>query len=507
MATPRKRSPIVIVGVTIVVLWTISEALRTFWLYPRPAVLTITGGSADAARQHVVERLADAALGRLELRPVTTHGSADALRAVRDGRLDLALVQGGLELGESAGVYQLAALQPEPLHLLIKPDVGWIDEKPPRLWTEALAGRRINIGEAGSGTHWLAPDVLTFAGLSPGEYEASTLSIEALRAIDSADAVPDAVFIVSALPAPIVRTLIDRWKLKLVALPFAEAYAISAADLAAEDRRRRAARSQPATRRIRRDHVYAATIPPFTYGVEQAEPAASVMTLGTRMLLVAGPRVPSGAVTELLDVVFAPPFNQFMQPPLTPRLLDLAPEYPLHPGAERYRDRNQPLIAADVLDQSEKFASIAGVLLGGAGAAVPGLLWLRRRRKARSAASFLHYMLRVNEIEKQVVRREGRATPKVRELLSLQRQLGEIKTEALDRFAAGELEGGEMLTGFLTLLNDAREYITRIILHERESIEQEAARLGKPFKELWEQITADPPAAAAGDPPAAPPRA
>jgi hypothetical protein len=47
--------------------------------------------------------------------------------------------------------------------------------------------------------------------------------------------------------------------------------------------------------------------------------------------------------------------------------------------------------------------------------------------------------------------------------------LGLLKTEALDRFTDGELEGKELMAGFLTHVRDARDYRTGLIAQARES--------------------------------------
>ena len=44
-----------------------------------------------------------------------------------------------------------------------------------------------------------------------------------------------------------------------------------------------------------------------------------------------------------------------------------------------------------------------------------------------------------------------------------------MKTEALHRFTEGRLEGEAFLNSFLAQVNDARSYLTRLILHHRGS--------------------------------------
>jgi hypothetical protein len=56
----------------------------------------------------------------------------------------------------------------------------------------------------------------------------------------------------------------------------------------------------------------------------------------TRLLLVAGDKVPAEAIGRLLEVIFASRFSQLVYPPLLPELLNLAPELGPHAGTTAY---------------------------------------------------------------------------------------------------------------------------------------------------------------------------
>ncbi len=70
-------------------------------------------------------------------------------------------------------------------------------------------------------------------------------------------------------------------------------------------------------------------------------------------------------------------------------------------------------------------------------------------------------------------------------LIRLQRELAALKSDAVSKFAAGELEGAGLIHGFLALVNDARNQLTRLILHQREIIEELAASQNHPVDEVW----------------------
>ena len=73
----------------------------------------------------------------------------------------------------------------------------------------------------------------------------------------------------------------------------------------------------------------------------------------------------------------------------------------------------------------------------------------------------------------------------LKELLRLQVDLSHIKNEALSRFAEGKLEGEALISGFVAHVNDARNYLTRLILHERDNLENRAQSENRPAEELW----------------------
>ena len=76
--------------------------------------------------------------------------------------------------------------------------------------------------------------------------------------------------------------------------------------------------------------------------------------------------------------------------------------------------------------------------------------------------------------------------------MQLQDELTQIKREALERFAAGELEGEELMSGFLVHASDARDFLIRLILHERENLEDRARAQDRPAEALWNEAVGEP---------------
>jgi len=438
--------------------------------------LTLTAGSPVGVRHQIAARLAAVARGsRLGIDLVPTAGSDEAIDRVEAGAVDLALIQGGMRQRGRSHVRQVATLYVEPMHLLVRGPLR--DSVTHSL--AGLKGKRLNLGELGSGTHALALDVLAFAGLrpdsagKPGDYVATTLSYADLEGADRPEALPDAIFMVSTLPSKVARHLVDRHGYRLVPLPFAEALALDGLLWGA---------GSSGPDRVDRLHVEEAAIPAYTYGINPGEPAERVRTLGTRLLMVAHERVDPGAIGPLIDAVYGSRFAQVAKPPLAAGLLELPPEFPPHRGMVAYLERTKPLIAGDMIDLLEKELSIAGVALGGAFCLLQwGKRWYRRRRDRGIEA----YLLRAMDIEGRALRLESAAAPGLGDLLRLQADLSALKGETLRRFADGELDGEELLTGFLLYVNDARDYLNRLILHERDNLEDQAQVQGRPASEAW----------------------
>src|SRR5262245_28753781 len=87
--------------------------------------LTLTAGSQSGLRHQMGLALTkEAGPYGLDFELVATAGSEEALEQVDAGKIDVALVQGGLAARHRANVRQVAALHVEPLHLLVKQELA-----------------------------------------------------------------------------------------------------------------------------------------------------------------------------------------------------------------------------------------------------------------------------------------------------------------------------------------------------------------------------------------------
>lgn len=468
--------------------WAAHVFLYKPWRSAAPVnyALTLTAGSDKGVRHQLAQVIAEQAGPRgVNLKLTDTGGSEAALDAVDKGKLDVALVQGGLSLKDRPNIRQVAALNVEPMHLLVK---GEQFEAVSRDF-HALKGKEVNISAPGSGTFTLALEILHFMGMRPGanrgtgNYNVSTTPYEELLKAQSADGLPDAVFIVSSLPSPVVRHLVRTLDYRLVPLPFATALALEGqaegVGVQVSDWGALAAFVRP----IEKAHLHEATIPAFAYSVQPAVPPESLRTIGARLLLVAHKDVPPAAVEQMLPALFKTQIANIASPPLDEGVLALPPEAPLHAGTQRFLDRNKPLIAADVLALAEQAGGALSVLgaLGG-GLLVAWRWWQERRRDSRAdrIETYMEQAVAIREGAMRLEEGHDHGPRTLRALLELRGRLDALRAEAFGQLVEGRLATQSLADFFLAEVRETRAYLNTLILRERDAGRE---RAGEPVGE------------------------
>lgn len=200
--------------------------LAGFWLASRfikpapPDTLIITTGADHAAYQYYAARYkAILARNGIKLKEWPSEGSVENLRRLKDSgvAVDVGFLQGGTGVGgENDGLVSLGSLCPEPLWVFYRGR-----ERLDKL-TE-LKGKRVAIGQEGSGARQLALDLLQANGIT-GE-QAKILPIGGLDAAAALNAGEvDAVMLVGPARSAAVWTLLYSESAKLMAFSQAEAY-------------------------------------------------------------------------------------------------------------------------------------------------------------------------------------------------------------------------------------------------------------------------------------------
>jgi TRAP-type uncharacterized transport system substrate-binding protein len=236
--------------------------------------LTMTTGSFSGANYLLAKQylVPGAQAQHVDLSFIATGGSEDTLNAVQSGRVQVAIVDGGLSPIGRGNVREVAPVFETALHVLMKQSIydqvvatGDI--------RAAFRGRTISLSDVGSGTHTFGSIVLTYLGLKPTDYVETPESVAFLTDPKTTAAqIPDIVFAASLLPSPVAERLVHDYNYRLYPLSFVDAY------------------------RLQDKAAYGVPIPLGTYGVSPDVPPTDVVTLGRHLLVVANKNVPDTLV-------------------------------------------------------------------------------------------------------------------------------------------------------------------------------------------------------------------
>lgn len=311
-------------------------------LIPRDHALSISGTDITSNRHFLAKALQEAAAEQgvaLALRP--TAGSQEALALVAAGKLDLALIQGGLDQ-PSQDVVHVATVTSELLHFLVRPGIADI---------AGLRGHRVNLNTRKGGTRLVARQILAFAGLREGvDYVESNVPTEQLLALRG-ERLPDAIVITSFVPADIVDYLVRQQGYRLLEVPFAASFA------------------------LRHGWATEADIGALMYSVDPPVPAQAIKTVGIRLCLIAHRQVDPGAIVAILESLYGPALRARLKMPLDEALILSAAAYPPAEGTRRFIERNKPLFSRDLLDRLKATFGLVVSLYSGV---LVVLKWLRQ---------------------------------------------------------------------------------------------------------------------------------
>jgi TRAP transporter TAXI family solute receptor len=206
------------------VLITVIVIVAAYW-YVRPAppgTITIISGPPGSVFQRTAEKYKKIlARNRVKLRILPSEGSMENLKKLNDPavRVDVGFVQGGMSTGVSVEkLVSLGSVFHEPLVIFYR-SAKRVDR------ISGFDGKRLAIGQEGSGTHVLALILLKANGIEPG----GASKLLTLSGEDAAQALikgnVDAVFLMgdSAAP-PIMRKLMRTDGIRLLDFAQADAY-------------------------------------------------------------------------------------------------------------------------------------------------------------------------------------------------------------------------------------------------------------------------------------------
>ena len=214
--------PIAILAVALIVL-------AYWWLNPTPPkeVRLATGPAQSAYASFGEQYRAALASNKIQVDLVASEGSFNNLQLLRDGKADLAFVQGGTAAitdDDLETLVSLGALFVEPVWLFYRTDaVQRINKRPQLSNLTQLAGWKVNVGTDGSGVPTLFTQLLDANHLAPTQLSLSHLG-ETPATVDFLAGKIDAMVFVSAPESLMVQMLLQTPGVQLMDFPQHEAY-------------------------------------------------------------------------------------------------------------------------------------------------------------------------------------------------------------------------------------------------------------------------------------------
>jgi TRAP-type uncharacterized transport system substrate-binding protein len=214
------------VGIAFLIL--VAILFATLWVLvpPPPRSIELATGFPTGLYQEFGKKLqTELAQEGVSLKLRTTGGTSDNLALLNnpDSGVDFAMVQGGVaDLSKHPNFVSIAGVFYEPVWVWYR-ESSFPNESGRLGLLSQLKGKRVSIGNEGSGTLSLASHLLEASGLSLGDIRAEKLKpLDALEKFKKGEL--DAVFLVSAAEAPLVKNFYETPGIRLMSFEQAEAY-------------------------------------------------------------------------------------------------------------------------------------------------------------------------------------------------------------------------------------------------------------------------------------------
>ena len=300
-------------------------------LYPRHYALSISGGGMLTKSHYLAKILQEeASRQRITLTINPTAGSFEALNDVNSGKLDLALVQGGIDPVGYDNVTQVASISPELIQFLVKDDVKTIQD---------IRGKVVNLGEKNGGPSLVSNQILRFSGLVPEvDYVETNFSDEELLSMKP-EKLPDVIVQVSYAPSATVDFLVQKRHYQLLEMPF------------------------PPSLATRMGWVSDTKILAYMYRISPPVPPSDIHVVGVNLNLLTNKHVDPRAIANLLRVLYTPQVTSRFGFPIPEDAMLLPSGFPISRGTELYLASKQPLITSQMIDQIKGFFGLVMSLL------------------------------------------------------------------------------------------------------------------------------------------------
>ncbi|QWE17705.1 TAXI family TRAP transporter solute-binding subunit [Polynucleobacter sp. AP-Nino-20-G2] len=214
------------IGVAILVLVAMLFAVLWILVPPPPRSIELATGFPTGLYHKFGEKLqAQLSDEGVSLKLRATGGTRDNLALLEDPNsgVDFAMVQGGVaDISKYPNLVSIAGVFYEPVWVWYKESSFKADGGRLNLLSQ-LKGKRVSIGNEGSGTLALANELLRVSGLGEDSFRAEKLKPDqALEKFKNGEL--DAIFLVSSPEAPILKKFYETQNIRLMSFEQADAY-------------------------------------------------------------------------------------------------------------------------------------------------------------------------------------------------------------------------------------------------------------------------------------------
>jgi len=460
-------------------LLSLTLAARMFVNRPLPP-LRMSAGAEGTRRQAVAEMLTrHAAREGLRITLSTNAGSEEALRQLKAGQIDVALVSNGVVIPGDDELAVLAVTQVEAVHLLLRSEIAAASTV-----IDGVRGKRVNLGQPGSSEALLSREILQFAQLTvtseqqQGDIVATEFGkpelldmCHAIMAASGAEKdrlireLPDALILLDSPPSAVARQLIEAADYRIAALPATHAFLLDNLQESSNERTT-----------LQREFLEPSRIPKHSYFGHRALPETDCETVGMRLLIVARQDIDPAAVRVLMATLFESELAHRLSP-LSPR--DVANPYPIHEAAIAYLDRDKPVAVDKVLEWLSNGLSVFGAF----GAGALSLYSLLRTRAARHPSDYYDSIRKVEELAGTLDQDPTTGITASELLCDLDERLVKLRQNLIEDICEGRIKGEQLIANILALLNDVRDglqvrqhELTRLEAHSERSLGRLAAK-------------------------------
>ena len=424
------------------------------WMTALPRQITIAAGYPEGRYHGMAEHLKAMLEQRLpvEVQILETKGSLENLELLRRGNADLGFYQPGTEyaLTELIPARQaqpklavrpenqvcfIANLYSQVLHVIVPSDSG-IET------VEDLKGRRIAIGDQGSGDLAASLPLLRHLQLKLNQIEPAYLSYQEIKE-QFGEKTLDAAIVTVGIEAPVLHDLLETGNYRILEIPFTGALNRKAS------------------------HFYEYEIPAGMFRTQKPiVPENNLQTVACGAHLLTRKSAPDALIAEVTAIVLHQNFSRQMH------LNELFAEgnefaqdnqgFPVHSGADHiYNPELKPFLNSDFVEATEGMRSfLVSILI----ATYLLVRWFQKRRSKAKEHRLDRYIRQLVDIENKQMQLDGNNRDDGPALQTLLDDVTNLRQSTLEQFSAHELNEDRATDVFLEMCHALSDKINAKLL-------------------------------------------